>query len=573
MLALAAAALLVVLQPVHAAWWHSADPDGPYTGNSLNILLGNHTSYLDHPGLPTQDVLALAFGARFLAEKATGNGHDREAFVDEVLLDLDQARPIYRTWALVLFFGGTVLVFALVSRLLGHWTWGLAGSLLFISAPSLAAISHVLRPDAALAALCLAVGFLVITGFERRSAGRYSAAGMLLGLAMTFKITAVGMAVPLVVAAVWRPPGADSFRPLMAAAKRGVRRHAVWLLPAALWLALCWIFNRERLPVVQTDDQRSILVNGATFLGAYALFALLVAKWRIPWADRVFRLSYLLIMIAFVAGLALPASLVLDDGVQMLVVIKETLAGGRVNEGIEPFESFAVDPFFRYPLAIATVVLALGLAAGAVGLARRCYWPFLLAIGSVVLAVMAAARFSFDYYYAPAVVVSVPGALWLFRRADRPGAPVYVLLTALLVVAWSASHLRSSDLERNVAADLGVDAAAQSLADRILDDGQVILVPSYNFPVEDVRFGSLVEGFADHVPDYPYRFLAQPHIAAEHGLTPAFYVAGASDLPVGTATIDIGGFGPFTIERLPERWGPHGEYGVARILNSPPLEP
>ncbi|HSI97207.1 MAG TPA: glycosyltransferase family 39 protein, partial [Gaiellaceae bacterium] len=262
LLTLAAAAFLVSLQPVRSSWWSSADPDGAYVGNSVNILLGNHTNYLDHPGLPTQDALALSFGARYLVERATGRAEGREEFANDVLLDLDAARPIYRGWALFLFFGSALLVFALVSRLLGHWSWGLAGAVLFVSAPSLAAISFLLRPDNALAALCLLVGYLAATGWERRSAARYTAAALLLGLAMTVKLSAVGMVVPLLLVVAWRPPETGWFRETTSTLARLARRYALWLVPAAVaWLALCWVFNRERTPILQTDDQRSLLVT------------------------------------------------------------------------------------------------------------------------------------------------------------------------------------------------------------------------------------------------------------------------------------------------------------------------
>jgi len=117
------------------------------------------------------------------------------------------------------------------------------------------------------------------------------------------------------------------------------------------------------------------------------------------------------------------------------------------------------------------------------------------------------------------------------------------------------------------------NAAAQQLADDLLRPGEVILVPSYYFPVEDVSFGTLVDWFADHVPEYPYRFLSAPQIAAERGLTPAYYVALDRDLPTaGVAKVDIGGYGPFVVERLPIRWGREQEYGVARILEAPASE-
>jgi hypothetical protein len=569
-LALCAAALVVALQPIRDPWWHWADPDGAYVGSSLNILLGNHTDYLDHPGLPTQDALAIAFYAEYAIERATGRADSKGSFVDEQMLDLDQARPLYRSWALFLFFGATLLVYLLISRLLGHWAWGLAGSLMFVSTPALAPISFLLRPDATLAALCLAIGYLTVIGFEQRSAVRYTAASVLLGFALTVKIPALGMAAPLALAAAWRPPTRPWFRETAPAIAARARRHLFWLAPAAFaWIVLCWLFNRERLPIVQTDDQRSVLVYGAVLLGGYAIAALLAERLRIPWTDHVLRLFYAWLLLAFAVGVALPATLVLDDGVQMLVAIKETLTGGRVNEDIEPFGDFRLEPFLHFPLAAAAIVIALGLIAGVVDIAQRRYRPFLLALGTLVLATMAAARYSYDYYYVPAFAVAIPGSLWLVSRLTDRRAAVYALLPALLLFGLSVNH------ERGQGSPAGPDtnATAQALADEILRPGEVILVSSYYFPIEDVRFGSLVDGFVDYVPEYPYRFLSRPEVAAERGLKPAYYVASAESLPAsGEAEIDINGYGPFVIKTLPIHWGPEGAYGVARILKSPAIE-
>jgi hypothetical protein len=569
-LVVAAAALMVWLQPVRASWWSFADPDGAYVGSSLNILMGNHTNYLDHPGLPTQDVLALAFGTEYVVERVTGDGQDRQTFSEAKMLDLDGSRWLYRGWAVALFLGSTLLVYVLVTRLLGHWTWGLAGGLVLVAAPGLAAVSFLLRPDAALSALCLAVGYFTLTGFEQRSALRYAGAAALLGLAMTTKLTAIGMVVPLLVAMAWRAPGrqwvGETVPPILAWA----RRNVWWLVPTVgVWIVLCWLFNRERLPIVQTDDQKSVLITGATFVVGYTLFAYATERFRIPWADRIFRLSYAWIMLAFVAGVALPASLVLDDGVQMLVAVKESLTGQRVNEGIDPFENFTLSSLRSWPLTVMVIVVALGIAAGVLGIRRRIYWPSLLALGSVVLAVMAAARYSYDYYYAPAVVVAIPCALWLFRRRDRSLAPIYVLVATVALYGFALTKVQTWEPPQAAA----IDASAQELADELLAPGEVILVGDYYFPIEDVRFGSLVDTFVDHVPEYPYRFLTQLRIVAERQLIPK-YVVGGDELPEGaeTASIELDGRGPFVVEGLDRRWGPAQQFRVARIVESPPLE-
>ena len=566
LLAVGAAALLLALQPARAPWWSWADPDGAYVGSSLNIILGNHTNYLDHPGLPTQVALALGFGTEYLVGRSSGSYDDREAFADEKMLELDRTRSLYRAWAIALFLLSTLLVFAVVARLLGGWAWGLAGALLFLSAPGLGAISFLLRPDAALAALCVAVGYLTVRGFDERSAIHYTGAAVVLGFAMTFKLTAIGMLVPFLAAIVWRPPGAAWFHEIVRTIGPWTRRNGLWLVPLALaWIVIAWVLNRERLPIVQTDDQRAILVNGGTFVLAYAAFAFVVERFRIPAADRIFRLAYAWFMVAFVAGLAIPATFVLDDGVQMLVAMRETLTGERVNADIDPFANVTFDSLTAYPLVVMVAVVGLGLVGGILGAFRREYWPTLLALGSIVLATMAAARYSFDYYYAPAYAVAIPGTLWLVRQAVSRRGDVVALAAAVLLFGYSASRVQTWEPDR----EQEVNAAAQQLADELLRPGEVILVNDYYFPVEDVRFGSLVEGFVDYVPEFPYRFLSAPGVAEERSLTPR-YVVGTDEIPEPGEVVNVSvGGRDRAVEGLDRRGGPENSYRVGKLVESP----
>src|SRR5919106_2279851 len=189
---LLAALVIALARPQYGhEWWTSADPDGPYVGNSLNLLIANPTSYLDHPGLPTQDALAVAFGAWRLGDEVLGDAPDPDAWVDERLLDLDGLRPVYFGLSLAYHVGGALLAFLLMAKLLGHWTWGLAGGLLFVAAPKLVEHTYNLRPDTAVAALSLAVAYLVATALERKSPPRLLAAAFVLDFAVTMKLVAV----------------------------------------------------------------------------------------------------------------------------------------------------------------------------------------------------------------------------------------------------------------------------------------------------------------------------------------------------------------------------------------------
>jgi hypothetical protein len=544
-------------------WWVWADPDGAYLGNSLNLLIGNPTSYLDHPGLPTQDALAVAFGAWRLGDVVLGDARSRDEWMLERMLDLNGVRPVYFGLSLLYHVGGALLAYVLMARLLGHWTWGLAGGLLFVAAPKLVEHTYNLRPDTAVAALSLAVAYLLATALERESPQRLLAAAFVLGFAVTMKLVALGLVVPVALAALVLRPR-EWLGPTREAARRAFDRHRLWLVPVAVaWLLVCVAFNRDRLPLVENDDQRAVLVNGGTFLVGFVAASVAAARWRIPGATAVFAPFHAALLLAAVAGLALPATLVLDDGLQMVVAIWETLTGGRANENVVAFADFELADFTRYPLLETAVVLAVALVAGAVGIARRCWWPALTALGALVLALMAAARLSEDYYYAPAFAVAIPGALWLVARRRGAPAPVYVWV---LVAVVFLPLFRHPIPETGTAAE--VNGAAQRLADELLAPGEVIVTPP-RFPVEDLTF-SFVEDLSGTTPEYPRRFVELGWLpqARERGLVPRFYVARGEELTPTEAEIDLGE-GPVLAHRLPRQWGPDGSYGVVE-LSSPP---
>jgi hypothetical protein len=247
----------------------------------------------------------------------------------------------------------------------------------------------------------------------------------------------------------------------------------------------------------------------------------------------------------------------------------QSLRGERVNAHVDPFANVSLHLFLSYPLSAAAIVFLLAAVAAVVAVRRRCLWPAVLALGTLVLALLAAARFSFDYYYAPAYALAIPAALWLFRRERSAVAPPYVWIVVAAVVIPLLWRLPPN------AYTLGaVNATAQQLADRLLQPGEVILTPA-TFPVEDTRYGSFVRAFADHTPDYPYRFISAGDlpVAAARGLRPSYYVARVGDLTMapgkGEGEVELEGRGPFTVERLPTVWGPGNAYGVLVIRKAP----
>jgi hypothetical protein len=561
--AVGVALLLVLLEPIGEPWWINADPDGAYVASSLNILIGNHTDYLDHPGLPTQDALALGFGAEYLFDKAAGNVTGRQQFVDRQFLDLDRARPLYRGWTIALFIGGAVAVYWALTLFLRSAVLGFAGSLLYVGTPGIAQLVLSLRPDPILTALSVVVSVLIADAFERRNAVHYFFAAAVLGLALMMKLPAIALGVPLALAALWHPPADGWARPLGNQTRRSLRRHVFWIAPLAVaWIVLCVVFNRERLPILTNNPQRHVLENGGAAVGGVVVAAFVAERFRLSGARRLFSTFTALLVLAFVAGLALPATLILDDGIQSIAAMWDSLTGGRVNAGIKWFADFRLVSLVQSPLRYFTLVFVLAVAAAFVGAIRRIWWPALLALGASLLAVSAAARYSFPYYYGPAFGASIPGALWLFARRRLPLQLVGCALGVVVAVA-AFQHRQESTREVET-----VNADAQRLADRLVKPGEVV-VAAAPLPIADLRFDQLVAGFADYTPPtYPYRFLVvgSARLAESH-LTPAYYVAPVDSIDQLSASsrLDVNG-ATYGLKALPIRWGPRREFGVAALV-------
>ena len=211
-------------------------------------------------------------------------------------------------------------------------------------------------------------------------------------------------------------------------------------------------------------------------------------------------------------------------------------------------------------------MFALSATAAVVGYRQRIYWPLVLMTAVVPLAVVAAARFSYDYYYAPAYAFALPGALWLLASGSRR-----VGLRQALVIALVAYPLLG-DLGTEETGQIPTGVAAAALADELLHPGEVILAP-LDIPIEDTRWITFVDGFSDHAPAYPARFVPDGSWqgAVQAGLAPAFLVGKAGELPPQgrTTEMTIAGQGPFVVRRLALDWGPGDAYGVVRILRLP----
>jgi hypothetical protein len=547
---LAVAVVVVAAQPVRSPWWTYADADAAYSATSLNLLDGEHARYLDHPGLPLEEAGALAFAAEYGVDRIRGDVGSRREFVDRKLSNLDAARPVFRSLAIALYLAGAVLSFLLIGRVLRSWEAGLAAGLLWIAAPGLVAMSIQFRPDVALSVLVIVFAYFVGRGVERRAAPDYYAAAFVVGFAMMLKLHAGGLLVPLALAAAWRPPGPHSFGPFLLSRRRRI--------VAGLCALLVVLANLDRVPFRPTAGQLAASL-APVLLVAAGFVAVRVAPARLR---RVLHPSYPRIAAAVLAGLAVPILLDVPDGLQSMVNIENGLTGHGINAAIPLFAN-PLSTFWT-TLRLPSLIFVLAGVAAVVGLVTRDARPAVWFAGAVVLGVMAEARLAAIHYFAPAFVLSVPAALWLFRLPRLRLASLLVW-PLVLVVAWPAARDRGGPAKeaREFRAQLARPAAA--IGGR-LRPGEVALTPPYA-PIGDTRYFQLVEQYVEHTPQHRYRFLpatrAASALAQSRGLRLRYFVGPEAHGLRGQQAVSLYELGEFTLRPV------SGVEGAAKILNAP----
>ena len=492
-LAVGLAAVIIVAQPLRSPWWTYADADASYTSVALNLVAGYPAEFVDHPGLPLTEATALVFGADALL-RGNVTRADREAYVDARLLDLDRTRLIFRGLSALLYLLGAALAFLLLARLLGHWTWGLAGSLLWLAAPGLQPMAIQLRPDVALAVGCLVFAYVVGRAVEVRDERLYAGAAFVAGLALMLKLHAIGLLAPLIVAVLWRP-ALVAWRPPW--------RRIGW--PAGALASFSVLVNWDRLPFTPTAAQL-VALAGALALTLVATFA---ASRRRATA----------VPLAYAAGVLLPVLLDPVDGLQALVV----LAKSAVGQGVSDVPSFQTSLLALDDLAGFAGLVVFGVAAlsAVYGVRSGDARPVVWAIGAMTLGVLAWARPVAAHYLAPSFVLAVPAALWLFQRARGARASLLVWPFVLLV-AWPAFHDRNAPAKRAAQLEEAGERTRARLVEG-LGPNEVRFVPPAA-PDPDVRYFELVQLYVRHSPAYPYRLLPMTEAAArfaeEHDLEP-----------------------------------------------------
>jgi hypothetical protein len=507
--ALAAALVLVLAQPFTSPWWRYADADSIYVGSGLNIIHGDRTRFFDHPGLPLQEALAIVFAGAALV-----SGESPSKYAARAMANLDDTRAIYRTVAALLYLALVAFAFRVGRRELGGAGWGLAAALLLLAAPGLAPLSIQVRPDVLLCIVTLAVGSQLARAWRTREVAPLAVAAFLIGAGATVKIHAAGLLVALVVTAALRHPYDGWWPDLRSRARETLQRHRIAAgLAVAAWIAIAIALNALAWPFGPAPSQRRLLAEVLLVFGVFTAGAWLARRFRIRPAERLFDPLYGFLAAVVVAGVALPVSLMIGDGLTAIDSMLTTLQGHGVNQGVSPFAALgATARTFTVVAAIPTFAAA-GIA-GVVAVRRRDPWPIPWLLGCIVLTAMAAARSGNTYYFAPGYVLAIPPALWALGHAWRSVVPA-VAGTAIAALALSPLADRPGTQPEG-----GRCHAAVVRAEASLLPGQVVLLPP-RVPSRDERYWEITHTYVAWTPPYRYRALPDaPDIARSLGLTP-----------------------------------------------------
>ena len=571
---LACVIAVIAFQPLGSPWWVSASSDVPYTASGIDLMAGEHTLYLEQPGMPLQDLMAVTTETRYVAHKLTSEHETPHIYAAQRLLHLDDSRIFFRGYAILFYLAGALLAFVVLGGLLESPWWGAAGALLFLSAPGLPAASIQFRPDALLAGLVLAIGYLIVRAAEQRDAWLYTLAALLLGLATTVEVHAAGLLLPLAIALLWRPP-ATSRRALLDAAGRWLRRYR---LPLAgffsVWVVFCAAFDHGRVPFATTHEQSAVIDGIVVVAIAYTALVALTARASSlrRFARGPLRPVALLITAAFAVGVLLPGTLVLNDLPQMLIDMGRALAHGGVDRAA-PGASTSWSELVHTPVVQALVLLALAGVAGGIGVVTRVLQPLLWFGGAAATFAMASSHVGPPTNFAPSFVLSIPPVLWLARRLPSTAAP---LAAAAVVASVLVPTLRDLSNTANAARlEERRGAAMTSIADRLLTRPNTVALTEDFTALPDIRWQDYVQQIVPWSPAYPYRFLPDSpggvNTSARRHLAPAYYIGQLAAALQHRQTVPIQ-FGPYDMKPLPGDAFPQLGVGSAQLLSGPGID-
>ena len=553
--AVGAAVMIIAAQPVRGPWWVYAEADAVYVGNALNLLGGIQVRYLDHPGLPLEELAAVAFGAEFVVEVLTGDVGSRMEYVDGRMLDLDQATPIFRGLAIMIYLGGTVAFFLLFSRLFGHWVWGLSAALLWLGAPGLIATSIQYKADVSLAVLIGVFAYLIGRAVEQRSAALYAWAAFVAGFAVMVKLHALGLVVPLLLAVAWRPPSPGWWGQLRDQTTAWAKKEFDWprffaFVGVLAVLAVAVLLNVGLTPFTLESSEKLALAYPPIIVAVLLALGWLVSRMRLPVIIRVLSPFTAFIVAAYFIGLTVPALFDFPDWARALHLIQQAVIGRGVNTGVEPFglDVFAAD---NAELRRGLVVFVIAAAAAIVGLVRRDPRPVIWFAGASALVAMAFARQAYVHYFAPGFILTIPAALWLVSRAPRRAGLVlvWVLVALVAIPVFQDRNWPTEAFEQQVAT---VSPSVRAIEER-LKPGEVALT-AYYWPEPDNRWFNDVQSYVNYAPEYPYKFLpafaVAAQLAAERDLVFRYYTGPEVASLEGTQTVALRDVGTFKMRRL-----------------------
>ena len=526
----ALALLLVALQPWGEPWWYTADSDGGHLANGLNLLLGHPTKLLDHPALPMQALLTLSLQADYLVH-GWWQGVGVRAYVDACFADPDRIIGHAAFWGLTFLLAAVVVAFEVGARLFGHWQWGIVAAMLYLALPGHLAFATMIRPENILSASCLLAAYLLWRALEQRSPSRCLVAAGLIGHAVSEKVHAIGLFVPLGVTVLalgntdWIAHSVHTWR------KGWTRYRGTLLAGTAVWLGCVVVLNTGREPAALDWKIFAALGLGGFYLATAAQAGKL--RGRLAPLRWLAHPAYVLTVGAVLVGLVLPSALLLDELRPLLWQLMRLVRGGGVNTGMSAGGVLnGVAVVTQRSLDTLVWPLLIPAAMGAArSIAARRWADGIWVVAAAGMLMPALARSSVapsPHYLAPTFVLLIPLVMGALRPARaEAGAPPrrWAWATAAILVV-GPYVLATQGTWANVARAEKIAAVSNNVLAR-LQPGEAVLMNYGAMNAEANAYRQLVD-YAIYAPFLPLHcFPDIPNGLAEcrrRGLRPAYYV-------------------------------------------------